>query len=119
MRIIKVSFDCGGLRMAPKGKGHSGKLDDQLFDECKGYETDRDISKKNRDRKKSHKKASVKLAQLENGAEVPYIDYLNAVDDLLEQRRGSTSTQDEMETVDECQNAGMTPDECAREIMGI
>lgn len=38
--------DCGGYR---KPKGH---LDTQLFPECKGKETDRDVVRKNRKRKK-------------------------------------------------------------------
>lgn len=41
MKIIKLtSNDCGGFKPP---KGH---LDTQLFPECKGYETDRDVVKK-------------------------------------------------------------------------
>ena len=117
MRIIRVSFDCGGFRMKPKGKGHSGKLDDQVFEECHGTETDRDVVRKNRERRRS-KKASVKLAQGTDWAEAPYLDYLNAVDDVLETRRGSTSTQEELEAIDDSQTQGLSPEECVDFLMG-
>lgn len=104
--------------MVPKGKGHSGKLDDQTFSECKGYETDRDIVRKNRERRRKRtKKASVVLAQ-PDWSEMPYIDYLNSVDAILETRLGRTSTQQEMELIDESQEAGCSPEECARDIEG-
>jgi len=38
MRIFKLSaMDCGGFRPAKKDKTHSGKMDTQMFPECKGW----------------------------------------------------------------------------------
>jgi hypothetical protein len=45
--------------------------------------------------------------------EMPYGDYLNAVDDLLESKYGRTSTQDELAYIAECQEALCSPVECA------
>ncbi len=39
----------------------------------------------------------------------PYIDYLNAVDDLLEDITGNTSTQEDMADIAAAQEAGDTP----------
>ena len=50
MKIIKLSSnDCGGFK-SPKGH-----LDTQMFPECKGYETDRDIVKKTVEKRKKNK----------------------------------------------------------------
>jgi len=52
MKIIKIeaSNDCGGFK-SPKGH-----LDTQMFPECEGYETDRDIVKKTVEKRKKKKK---------------------------------------------------------------
>jgi hypothetical protein len=50
MRIIRLnSNDCGGFK---KPKGH---LDTQLYPECEGTETDRDIVKKTEEKRKKKK----------------------------------------------------------------
>jgi hypothetical protein len=45
-----------------------------------------------------------------------FIQYLNAVDDILEADTGSTSTQAEMDTIARNQDIGWAPEECAREL---
>jgi hypothetical protein len=52
MKIIKInaSNDCGGFKPP---KGH---LDTQMYPECEGYETDRDIVKKTEEKRKKNKK---------------------------------------------------------------
>jgi len=50
MKIVKISGnDCGGFK-APKGH-----LDTQMYPECEGYETDRNIVKKTQERRKKKK----------------------------------------------------------------
>lgn len=49
--------------------------------------------------------------------DVPYGDYLNAVDDVLESRHGRTSTQEELAYIAECQEATCPPSECAPSVM--
>lgn len=44
---------------------------------------------------------------------LPFIDYLDAVDALLEERIGRTSTQGELELIAASQESGETPAECA------
>ena len=46
MKIYRLQSNCGGYK---KPKGH---LDTQLFPECEGTDADRDIGKKNRERKR-------------------------------------------------------------------
>ena len=41
---------------------------------------------------------------------VPFIDYLNAVDDLLQARYGVTSRDADMEQIAAAQDAGETPE---------
>jgi hypothetical protein len=45
-----------------------------------------------------------------------FIEYLNAVDDILEADTGSTSTQAEMDTIAGNQDIGWAPEECARDL---
>ena len=45
--------------------------------------------------------------------EMAFIDYLNAVDDLLDERCGITTEQADLDTVAECQDEGWLPSECA------
>lgn len=58
MKITKIeaSNDCGGFQPP---KGH---LDTQLFPECKGCETDRDVVKKTVERRKKNKKKKKKAS---------------------------------------------------------
>ncbi len=49
--------------------------------------------------------------------EKSFIDYLNAVDDLLESHFGFTSSNADMEMIASCQEEGATPEECC-EMMG-
>lgn len=44
---------------------------------------------------------------------VPYGDYLNAVDDLMELKYGRASMQKELAYIAECQEALCSPEECA------
>ena len=44
--------------------------------------------------------------------EMPFIDYLNAVDDLLEARFGITSNDVDTASIAGCQDDEWTPDEC-------
>lgn len=44
--------------------------------------------------------------------QTPFIDYLNAVDDLLESRYGITSKDVDMAPIAGCQDEGLTPEEC-------
>ncbi len=46
----------------------------------------------------------------------PFIDYLNAVDDLLERRYGVTSDDTGLEIIAASQEALLTPEECAEQI---
>lgn len=48
---------------------------------------------------------------------MPYGDYLNAVDDVLESQYGRTSTQDELAYIAECQEELCSPAECARSVV--
>lgn len=48
-----------------------------------------------------------------NWMDVPFIDYLNAVDDVLETRYGVTSNGTGLEHIAASQEAGETPEECA------
>lgn len=48
--------------------------------------------------------------------ELPFIDYLNAVDDLLEERYGITSKDTNMDLIATCQEAGEEPQECVAQI---
>lgn len=50
-------------------------------------------------------------------ADVPYGDYLNAVDDLLESKVGRTSAQEELAYIAECQEARCQPAECVTSII--
>jgi hypothetical protein len=45
---------------------------------------------------------------------VPFIDYLNAVDDLLESRYGITSNDIDMACIAGCQDEEWTPEECVQ-----
>ena len=45
---------------------------------------------------------------------VPFIDYLNAVDDLLESRYGITSNDVDTASVAGCQDDAWTPEECVQ-----
>ncbi len=60
---------------------------------------------------------SRKRAQSGNWEDVPYGDYLNAVDDLLESKYGRTSTQEELGYIAECQEALCSPFECAHSVV--
>jgi len=44
--------------------------------------------------------------------DMPFIDYLNAVDDLLESRYGITSGDVDTASIAECQDDGWKPMEC-------
>lgn len=44
----------------------------------------------------------------------PFIDYLNAVDRLLESRSGRTSRDEDLADISAAQEAGDTPEECAQ-----
>ena len=48
----------------------------------------------------------------------PFIDYLNAVDDLLESRYGMTSKDVDTASIAGCQDDGWSPDECVQWIAG-
>jgi len=48
--------------------------------------------------------------------ESPFIDYLNAVDDILERHYGVTSDDTGMELIASAQESLMTPEECAEQI---
>jgi hypothetical protein len=52
-------------------------------------------------------------AQNQKWDEIPYGDYLNAVDDVLESKYSRTSTQAELAYIAECQEALCSPGECA------
>ena len=45
-----------------------------------------------------------------------FLDYLNAVDDILEAHTGATATQADMDTIARDQDLGWSPEECAREL---
>lgn len=62
MKIIKIkaSNDCGGFKPP---KGH---LDTQMFPECEGYETSRDIVKKTVEKRKKDKKKKTSAFNLHN-----------------------------------------------------
>ena len=47
----------------------------------------------------------------------PFIDYLNAVDDLIEARIGETSGQADMDEIAGAQEAGHSPADCAEAII--
>jgi hypothetical protein len=47
------------------------------------------------------------------GHPAPFIDYLNAVDELLESRHGITSNDVDMAPIAGCQDEGLTPEECS------
>jgi hypothetical protein len=49
--------------------------------------------------------------------EIPYGDYLIAVDELLESKYGRDSTQEELAYIAECQEASCSPFECAHSII--
>ena len=46
----------------------------------------------------------------------PFIEYLNAVDELLERRYGVTSDDTGLEMIAASQEALLTPEECAEQI---
>ena len=48
--------------------------------------------------------------------EIPFIDYLNKVDDLLESKYGITSNDTSMELIAGSQEYGETPEECVNYI---
>ena len=54
---LEASNDCGGFKAPKKGK----HLDTQMFPECEGTETDRDIVKKTVEKRKKDKKAESTL----------------------------------------------------------
>jgi len=54
MKIYRIQSKCGGYQ---KAKGH---LDTQLYPECEGTPEDRDIVKKNREKKTTAKKKEYK-----------------------------------------------------------
>ena len=47
-------------------------------------------------------------------SEEPFISYLNAVDDLMEERYGAVSTPEDTDEIASCHEEGYTPDETAR-----
>lgn len=49
--------------------------------------------------------------------EQPYIEYLNAVDNVLEKRSGTTSLQEELSFIAESQEMNLRPNETAKEIL--
>ncbi|MBT3192503.1 MAG: hypothetical protein HN341_08105 [Verrucomicrobia bacterium] len=49
---------------------------------------------------------------------VPFIDYLNAVDDLLESRYGITSNDVDVASIAGSQDDGWTPAECVEWLAG-
>jgi len=49
--------------------------------------------------------------------DIPYGDYLNAVDDLLESKIGRTSTQEELRFIADCQEECCLPPECVNSII--
>ena len=51
-----------------------------------------------------------------NWEERPFIDYLNAVDDLLEKRYGITSNDTDMDIIATSQEQGESPKECVEYI---
>ncbi len=51
-----------------------------------------------------------------NWGRVPFIDYLDAVDDRLERAYGITSNDTNMDMIAGCQEAGMSPALCAEQI---
>lgn len=51
-----------------------------------------------------------------NWTRKPFIEYLNAVDDILERRYGVTSQDTGLELIASAQESLMTPTECAEEI---
>ena len=51
-----------------------------------------------------------------NWIERPFIEYLNAVDDVLERRYGVTSDDTGLESIAASQESLMTPKECAEAI---
>jgi hypothetical protein len=52
-----------------------------------------------------------------NWGTCPFIEYLNEVDSILEEQRGTTSIRDELDYIASCQEENVSPDECAEEIM--
>ncbi|MBL4712105.1 MAG: hypothetical protein JKX75_06355 [Gammaproteobacteria bacterium] len=46
----------------------------------------------------------------------PFIDYLNAVDDLLETKYGITSIDTNMDFIASCQEEGVSPKECVGDL---
>ena len=48
---------------------------------------------------------------------IPYIDYLDAVDAALEGEGERTANQDEMEMISNCQEVDDSPDICAENII--
>jgi len=53
-----------------------------------------------------------------NAEGTPFIDYLNAVDDLLGSRYGVTSNDVDTGQIAGCQDDGWTPDECVKWLVG-
>ena len=51
-------------------------------------------------------------------SEMPFIDYLNAVDDLLEARYGITSRDVDIASVASCQDDLWSPEECVEWLAG-
>jgi hypothetical protein len=47
----------------------------------------------------------------------PFLDYLNAVDARLEARTGELTEQRDIDAVAACQEAGDSPEDCARELV--
>jgi len=49
--------------------------------------------------------------------DIPYIDYLNAVDDVLETITGTPSHQKELEIIASAQESNQSPEETAEDII--
>ncbi len=54
---------------------------------------------------------------MDNENEKPFIDYLNAVDSLIEARTGETSNQADMDEIAGAQESGHSPEDCAEAII--
>jgi hypothetical protein len=63
------------------------------------------------------KRKNPHTAQKQKWEEMPYGDYLNAVDDLMESSHGRASTQEELAYIAECQEALCSPEECAKSVV--
>ena len=74
---LDSSNDCGGF------KPPSGKMDSQMYPECEGYETDRNIVKKTVEKRKKKKKKAFNLKQ----HRLDKLSYAFGKDDERDQKR--------------------------------